>query len=514
MLLALCLLWLLPGLVWRMPWKPVETVTVQVVEESYVRDWKGRATVLGEPFAGPPVYLQVAGMARRAFSGPLPRHEAMRLPNILWIALALAAVMSVAAHGCSSRDAWRAALLLVGCLGLLLPARLVNPDLALLPLAGWCAWAAARMRERALAGGAVLGLAGGAGLAVCGAAAPVMALLCALTPPIFWRAFRTRGWLAGSLVAAIVAGASGAAAYSWAADGGWSADLLPASFASLPAGFGELLRVGSWAVWPALPLALLVIYAMRGRMNAHPETAACSAALAAAALTFVFATKHAESSVFLLMPPAAALAARGAGRITGEIAKVFDYFAFFVVGVGMIGLFWLVWLAAVFGWPPFMLSWLGGFGIGQMRDISLLAVFFSLLATSAYVVFMLKLGSSPDRMTVNWAVGLVVAWTVFCLLWLPDVDRAKQYSILAAKMNAAMPAEVDGCIARPAVPPADSIVQLAYFTGRQFPRLDSTAGSRCEWLVDVPDRGGRGWAEVVRAGRGSRTAELALYRRV
>ncbi|MCY4324977.1 MAG: hypothetical protein OXC81_03010, partial [Betaproteobacteria bacterium] len=128
LLLLLFTVWLLPGMTSHSPWKPFETTIVQVVEESYAKEWKGASpTLLDDPYPGPALYLQVAGIARRAMAPPMERHDAMRLPNILWAALALLGAAAAAAFGRgNNRFGWRAALLLAGCVGLLVPIRTLN----------------------------------------------------------------------------------------------------------------------------------------------------------------------------------------------------------------------------------------------------------------------------------------------------------------------------------------------------------------------------------------------------
>ena len=513
LLVVLCALWLLPGLVMRAPWKPVETVIVQVVEESYGRASESTPMLLGRPYPLPPLYLQAAGMARRFFAGPLfSRHEAMRLGNLIWLAVALAGVALAAGRGRTARDAWRAVLLMVGCLGLLVPVRLLNPDLALLAAAAGITWALTCMRTQPLLGGFALALAGGLGLLAAGITAPVMAVLALCLPPLCWSSFRSRAWLKGSLAAMATGGVLSFFVVGWVRAGG-SVEALLAGLREAPlAGLVLVLRISSWAAWPTLPLAILVIVACRADFAQLPDHATSGAALVAAIMAFVFASAHTESAVFALIPPAAVLAAIGIDRIAREVTKMFDYFSIALLGFGLLGLLWLVWLGAVIGWPERLVAWLVLQGLREPLAVNWLALAGATIATGSYAGWLAKLGQRPDRMVLNWTVGLVMAWIVFSLLWLPTVDRLRNYEDMAAKLNARLPPVAAGCIARAPIMPVDSVAQMAYFTGREFLSLDEDEGTACRWLIDAP--GSRpGWRQIVRVGRLGGPPELALYER-
>ena len=516
LLLLLFAAWLLPGMTGHSPWKPVETTAVQVVEESYARDWKGASpTLLDEPYAAAPLYLQIAGLARRALAPPLSRHDAMRLPNILWVALALLGTGLAAAAGRgNNRFGWRAALLLAGCVGLLVPIRTLNPDLMLLVSSAWLCLGLRLLPDRPAAAGAlVLGCAL-LGLLAAGwhaflqallalllvralAGAPMQGprVLLAMAPTVLLAAALLVVWLSEPH---LLAAFSGSAASATGRDA-WLVILD---------GMGQLVENGIWMGWLAVPLLLLAAFAAGRRLLADRTAAAAAAVFLAGCISYLIATGHEETALFMILPPAAVIAAVRFLNVPQELAKCFEYYAVFLLGFLFIGGSWFLLLALHGGWPQPAVDWLAGFGISDAGGISAAAVSLAVLATIGYLFSLLKMGRSFDRLAVNWAVGLIMSWLVMSQLWLPSIDRVRDYSTMAAQISARLP---EGeCVARDSRRPSDAMVQLAYFTGRVFPHASDAAGRDCRWLVAAP--GQRPGQLVVAAGRHGREEELALYR--
>ena len=509
--------WLLVGMIGHSPWKPSETTAVQVVEESYARDWKGSGpTLLDEPYAGSFLYLQVAGIARRVLSPPLARHDAMRLPNILWAALALfGAGLAAAAGRGNNRFGWRAALLLAGCVGLLVPVRTLNPDIILLVSSAWLCLGLWLLPARPAAAGALILGCALLGLLAAGWHAFLQVLLAlplaralvapamqgsrsllAMAPTIALAAALLVGWLFDPQLLNLDVSAGAAAAT------GQSAWLV------ILGGAWQLLKNGMWVGWLAVPLLLLVAVVAGRKLLADRAGAAAAAVFVAGCVSYVIATDHSETAVFMLLPAAAVIAAVCFANVPQELARCFEYYAVFLLGFLFIGGSWFMLLSLHGGWPQPAVDWLAGFGIAATDDISAGAIFIAVLATVGYLFSLLKMGKSFDRLAVNWGVGLIMSWLVMSQLWLPAVDRVRDYSTMAAQISARLPA--DECVARASRQPSDAIVQLAYFTGRTFPHVASAAGEKCQWLVAAPES--RQGKAVVTAGRHGREDELALYR--
>ena len=133
-LLALLILaWLLPGLIGRDPWKADEPYTVGLVWHIVeTGDWVV-PTLGGEPFMEkPPVYFITAACFTKCFSWLLAPHEAARLASAFFLGITLLCVGLASRRWYGDGKGQIAALLLMGCVGLIHTAHFLITDNALL----------------------------------------------------------------------------------------------------------------------------------------------------------------------------------------------------------------------------------------------------------------------------------------------------------------------------------------------------------------------------------------------
>lgn len=485
LLVLLCLLWFFPGVIGRGLWKPTETFMVPLAAESFAAGWNPVPLLQGVPqLTAAPLYLYLAERGGAALDFALAPHEGMRLTNLLWLVLGLLLVGWHSGREEGSRAGWRAVLLTLGSFSLLLSARSVNPDLALLPL-GAAALAGLRLTAegRGRAGGLLLGAAGAVGVWTAGAVAMWYVALLALLPLAAPRAFA--GWrrahvlplalalLAWSLWWAVLAGRGLAGAYQ--------AQLLAALHPfALIANLQDVLLAALWATWPALPFAVAAFLRWRHRGGTDRTMTLGLLGLAAGGGALVLAGHGRETGIFLLLPAAALMAApdlRGQSRGMG---RMLDWFAILVIGGGMIGLFWLSWLAQRLDAPAATVAWLAGLGLAD-SDPSAPAVWLAALASCAWLALMLRIGRSSERATLNWMAGLTMAWLVFSALWMRPIDRAKSYETVAAELRAAAGADA-ACLRAEGIG-LENAALLAHLTGLDV-RLEADAS--CPWLLLSP----------------------------
>src|SRR5688572_1788173 len=131
LLAALCLAWILPGLVAHDPWKPDEAHTFGVVYELLRGGSWIVPTLAGEPFLKePPLYYLTAALSGVVFSPLAPLHDAARLASGLYIALALL-FCGLAGRELNGPGAGAlATALLLGCFGLVLRGHQLIPHAA------------------------------------------------------------------------------------------------------------------------------------------------------------------------------------------------------------------------------------------------------------------------------------------------------------------------------------------------------------------------------------------------
>lgn len=510
-LVMLCLLWFVPGIVGRSPWKPVETTVVPAVMESMAAGDVLVPRLFGKPFLDlPPLYSAAASVAVHAFTPALEPHEAMRLPNFLWLALGLALAGCAVGWQHGSRIGWRTVLLVTGSPTLLLHARTVNPDVVLLAVGAGGIIGAHLLREQPLRGSVMLGLVAIFGVWACGTIALWYVGLLVLLP--LWQLHRFHWRNRAASLAVVLLGAVGLGLWLLLLHA--AAPSLPGVVASqqlanlqpvlLVQGIQVLLSDGILVLWPALPFAALAVVRTRHQAHYPAEVSLAFLALCAGAVAFVCSGELRESRLFLLLPAVATMAAVNVGELSREIAKAMDWFAVVVIGGGLIGFFWVAWLLAVTGSSPMLLAWLADQGV-RPPAVSW-SVGAAVLATLLWIGLMLRIGRSPERTVLNWMAGTTMGWWVFTLLWLPVVDEAKGYAMVAARLQPNLPSV--GCVQASGLNPTVR-AQLEYYTGRHF----AATGERCRLRLlplasDLP-------GEVVWSGGRSSDREhelLALVR--
>ena len=118
--ILLCIAWILPGLIGHDPWKPDEAHTFGVVYQLLKNgDWVV-PMLAGEPYLNkPPLIYLTAALTGTLFSPILPLHDGARLAAGVYMALTFLFVALTAKELYGSAKSWVAALMLLGCGGLL-----------------------------------------------------------------------------------------------------------------------------------------------------------------------------------------------------------------------------------------------------------------------------------------------------------------------------------------------------------------------------------------------------------
>ena len=202
----LCVAWILPGLVGHDPWKPDEAHTFGIVYQ-LLKDGDWVVPMLaGEPYVDkPPLIYLTAALTGTLFSWLLPLHDGARLAAGVYMALTFLFISLTAKELYGPSKGWVAALMLLGCGGLLLRGHQLLADTALLAGLSISLYALALSARRPLIAGLWLGT----GLGICifseGLVEPVMLLLTMALLPIVSPHWRTRHYLLTVLLGLLVA---------------------------------------------------------------------------------------------------------------------------------------------------------------------------------------------------------------------------------------------------------------------------------------------------------------------
>ncbi len=245
----------------------------------------------------------------------------------------------------------------------------------------------------------------------------------------------------------------------------------------------ELLKTMVWYLWPAWPIAAWAIYAWRAQLTLHILLPA-SAALGLALIT-LFAPSMRDHGLLSLLPPLAILATFGLPTLKRGAINAIDWFSVMTLSA-IAGFIWLGWLAKQTGWPAQLAKNAFRAAPGFQPEFSSIALLVA-LATSIGWLFLLywRLGRRPPvlwRAVVLSTGGSVLCWVLLMTLWLPWLNYRQSYASVAEQLGAALPQSYR-CVDTDGVGPAQR-ASFAYLGKVKFSR----PGQRqCEFLLVQDD---------------------------
>ncbi len=520
-LLALCVLYVVPGLVGRDPWRHDDAAGFGIaltMARGGGGDW------LIPSIAGEPVFDQGAlpFWIGAVFARALPflsEHLAVRTATGLGLASLLfmiwyatyalarrAGVQPSDPFGVSASHidfgraiADTALLVLLATLGVIARVHQTTAEAAQLVIVGAFVLGAATALERPLVGGLLAGAALAATVATRGLLTAAAMAACAAALPMLsrpWRLVAPR-WLAGTFAAGVLGalawplalwlqGPAGAAyLQGWLA---WNRE----QFAGLSgAGLLYLARTLPWYLWPAWPVALWALVRWRGRIG-EPAIALPLSLLVAFGCVAVLGSSLGDDLLLPLAVPTAMLAAFGVPTIRRSVVSLIDWFA--VMTYSVIGIVvWAYWLALVTGFPPRMAYKAGQIVPGFEPATIWLDIALGATASLAWLgLVRWRIASHPQvlwRPVVLSAGGLVLAWFLLMTLWMPAFDMRNTYREVSNRAVAVLPQDYD-CIATEHLGRAER-ASLYYFAKLRF----GDESRRCSWLL-VQDAGPLAQTEV------------------
>ncbi len=445
----LCLAWLLPGLIAHDPWKPDEAYTFGAVYEILQGGSWVIPQIAGEPFMDkPPLFYLSAAASALLFSPILQLHDGARLVAGLYIGLALlfTALASRELHGVNR--GLTAALLILGCLGLVVRGHQLIVDVAALAGFAMAYYGAALALRRAVPGGLWIGTGCGMVLMTQGIPEAVMIAVIAALLPLISARWRTTQYASAFGVALVTAlpwltiwpvllyQHDPALFQTWLA-----AENIARFFGTrdMLAGLGYYLRILPWYAFPVWPLALWVLW--RARRMQQLNTPGVILPVVGFSVTLLMLGSAAESRELYALPllvPLALLAAPGIdtlrrGAANGWLWFSIMTFTFFII----IG--WFYWSALELGVPGRLHNHLHtirpGYDFGFMWSPFLLGLTYS----AAWFMLLAKLKRSAERPLIVWAGGITVVWALLATLFIGWADTSKSYRSMIADMQRAMP---------------------------------------------------------------------------
>jgi len=494
-LFALALLYILPGVIGREPWKNDDAASFGIIWTMAHGTWQDwlwpNIAGMSMPEEGPLVFW-LGALCVKLFGGLLGDVLAARIATIgifLLSALSLwyttfnlgrrpeAQPLKLAFGGQPEPDnfgrtlADAALLIYLGCLGLLQHSHETTAEPLLTALLALTLYRSVRYMERpCLRNAALIGLALGL-MTLTRGWVPPAALLVALficTRFLAIPAVRALPHLLLSLaVAAVVT-------LPWLVP---AALMQPYGQTPLPAwmawnmsqlGLPNLravqtfLRDGVWFFWPAWPFALWAAYAWRRQSNLlHIVVPTTFVTIASLLLLLHPAPDHAQ--LLMLIPPLAIMAAFGLLTVQRGAINAIDWFSVMVLTLGA-ALLWIFWYAQLTGWPPKPAHNVLKLIPGYVPEVNWLATIVAAGATLGW--FLLVQWRVSRRPSVLWRAvvlssgGVILIWILLMTLFLPHTNYSKSYAAVARQAAAALPADTN-CVTSNAGPPQRA--SFAYF---------------------------------------------------
>jgi 4-amino-4-deoxy-L-arabinose transferase-like glycosyltransferase len=520
LLLSVCILYALPGLLGRDPWRLADAAGFGMAWNFSLQPW------------GPGWLIPAVAGQTTADQGPLPfwlAAGAMKLlPGLhadlvirlvacaglllmmaaLWYGLwALArrprvqpadpfgASASPTDFGRSVADS--GLLILLACVGLIARAHETTADAAQVVWTALFLFACARALERPGSGGLLCGAMIAASLLTRGLAPAAALTTTLILLPVLSRGWRLvwRPFLGTALSASLLFGLAWPAALlssgpqsvahlsAW-----WTACLSPFElFLQSPVQTSaDWLRTLPWFLWPAWPIALGTLWQWRHRWD-QPAIVLPALTLATLGLGSLLAPTPNEAGLLALGPPAAMLAAFGLSTLKRSLGALIDWFA--VMSFSLFGAaLWLYWIAMQTGWPPRMASSVQRAVPGYLPGPPGIELLIALVVTVAWMALVAwRLARRPSAIWRPVALssgGLVLTWVLLMTLWLPAANHRNSYREVALQA-AAQVAQAPGCVHTSGVDLAQRTA-LAYHGGLL---LETDRTRRCPWHLNAV-RGG------------------------
>ena len=529
-----CLVWLLPGLLQRDPWRHLDVTSFAIMSAMA----EGRSSWWRPVVAG--LQLEAALLPHWLGAGAI-----MLLGDVLNPLLAVRLAFGCLL-GITMTAVWYATFHL---------ARTEAAQPAALPFGGE---AAPVDYARALADGALLALLATLGLLQLGheiseellQLAAVAAYLWS-TAAAPWRGVRARvvmlislpvlaasgaPWLAVSvgLVGALICSRSSypgarnlvpwvfcslgaAAVVTWAVSAwNWPYALQP-SWREL----GLILRQWSWFLWPAWPLALWTVW--RWRAHWSSRHVALPQAVALCAITSSVLLGGDDRTLMLAAPGLAILAAFALPTFKRQASAAIDWFSIFFFSASALFV-WFMYLAMQTGWPAKPAANVVKLAPGFEPQFSVGALVLGMAGTAAWVA--LVRWRTARRVHPLWkslvlpAGGVVLCWLLLMTLWLPLLDYARSYRPVVTKLLPYLGAP-NGCVAVTGSG-MSLLASLEVMAPRRYDARPQAAdeGGCTAWIhvvkgegTGLPDTLPGGWDLKARAVRPTdRDEQIGVYR--
>ncbi|MEJ1958753.1 MAG: glycosyltransferase family 39 protein [Nitrosomonadales bacterium] len=525
-LALLCAVWVFTGLVGHDPWKPEDAHSFGLVYHILKSgDWLV-PSLAGEPYMDkPPLFYMTAAVFAKLFSPWLALHNGARLASGFYTAFTLLFTGLAGRELFGRARGWAAALILMGCLGMLVSAHQLVTDLGLLAGCAVMQYGFTLSLRRPLRAGIFIGTGLGVGFMAKGFIAPMLFLLisCAMLMFRNWRArpfFNSLGigilcalpWL--TIWPVLLYLRSPQLFEDWA----WT-DNLGRWFDFAQGGhYNEVfyyLNILPWFAWPALPLAAWAVWQARKKVWHTMEFQLPLTSFIVMFVTLSLVPNIKDIFALPMLLPLTLLATAALTTLRRGAANALDWFGIMTFGLIAI-LMWWGWAGLLLDNHAKITQLLKEYQPGFEPAVNTPSFWIALFATLLWLVLVWRVGRSMRRAIINWAAGVTLIWLLAMSLWLPWLDSGKSYRSMVVSLKHALPPQ-HGCLASQNVGDTQ-LAMLQYFGNITTQRHSSVA---CDLLLvqggqaSEPVKREAKWKKIWEGGRPSDTNErFRLYQRM
>jgi 4-amino-4-deoxy-L-arabinose transferase-like glycosyltransferase len=491
-LILLFLLWIIPGLVGREPWKADEPYSFNLVYHMIQSgDWVV-PSLAGETFLEkPPLFFLTAAGFGRLFSPPLELYDATRLAAAFYVFLALLFFALAARELYGKEYAAIAVILLLGCVHLQVTAHKLITDVSLFTGFSIAFYGLALCSRRRTAGGFWIGTGTGIGFLSKGLLAPGVIGITAVALPVLFRQWRRKDY-GVSLAVAL------AAVLPWVVI--WPAALCrrsPDLFLEWfwHQNFGRFLGFAAaksdvrsfyilnlpWLAWPAVLPAFWALWHFRRSWREHPLfQVPLVAFMVMLVILSASSTNRALYAVPMLLP--ITLIAVPGIQLLPQKTKIIANRASVLFFGGVALLLWFGWFAMMTGSPVVIAQKLHEFQPDYLPAVNGVLLAAAVLYSLAWLFIVIKVTRPPDCAMVNWTLGVVLAWGLVMTLWLPALNAGSSYRNAFTALKKSMPDRYS-CLASLGLGESERGM-VEYFTGMQTRRIEAFGPGNCDLLLE------------------------------
>ncbi len=526
LLFLLCAVWVFTGLIGHDPWKPDEAYSFGLVYHIIQSgDWLV-PTLAGEPYVDkPPLYYWTAAIFAKALAPVLPLHDGARLASGFYTVLTLLFAGMTGRELLGNNRGWPVAILLVGCLGMVVRAHEILTDNALLTGCAIMLYGFALSLRREKLAGVFIGIGVGIGFLSKGFLAPFLFLFIGVALLLF-RNWRTREYFTTLGIAVLCALPllviwplllylhSPQMFFDWA----WTRNIGRWVGFAQSGNFHEVfyyLKALPWLAWPAAPLAAWTVWEARKRIWREAEFQLLLTSFLVMLVVLTLVPDINDQNAMPMLLPLALLATASLSTLRRGAANALDWFGIMTFALLAIA-FWWGWSGLLLDNNAWITHQLKNIQPGFEPDFYPVPFWIAVSCTVLWVVLVWRVGRSVRRSLINWAASITLLWILAMTLWLPFLDTGKSYRHMVNDLKANLPKKYK-CIAGVRI--GDNQAAMLQYFGDIKPR--SQASNVCDLLlvqgnrISKPIEDEIGWDKIWEGGRKGDTSErFRLYKRV